>query len=88
MGKSRRPWIEKVSLSACEALADARRGRNSRCVGWVSVASVGLKNGRMSGWECSLLPASGGRSRLDSLFRTGKDGKVKLGGQEALYLVG
>ncbi len=35
--------------SRCEALADAQRGHNTRCVGRVNVASVGLEKVRMPG---------------------------------------
>ncbi len=35
--------------SHCEALADAQWGHNTRCVGRVNVASVGLEKVRMPG---------------------------------------
>ncbi len=60
--------------SRCEALVDAQRGHNTRCVGRVSVASVGLEKARLLGGE--LAPATDGRSRLTG--RTGEDGKVKF----------
>ncbi len=37
--------------SRCEAHVDAQRGHNTRCVGRVSVASVGLEKVRLSGRE-------------------------------------
>ncbi len=61
--------------SRCEALADAQRGHNTRCVGRVSVASVGLEKARLSGRECSRRRPTGDQ---DSLCRTGEDGKVKF----------
>ncbi len=41
--------MEKVSLSGWEALANARQGHNTHCVGQVSVASMGLEKARLSG---------------------------------------
>ncbi len=61
--------------SRCEALADAQRGHNTRCVGRVSVASVRLEKARLSGRECSHRRPTGDQ---DSLCRTGEDGKVKF----------
>ncbi len=61
--------------SRCEALADAQRGHNTRCVGRVNVASVGLEKVRIA-W-----PGSSRRRPMgdqDSLRRTGEDGKVKF----------
>ncbi len=40
-----------VRRLACEAHVDAQRGHNTRCVGRVSVASVGLEKVRLSGRE-------------------------------------
>ncbi len=37
--------------SRCEAHVDAQQGHNTRCVGRVSVASVGLEKVRLSGRE-------------------------------------
>ncbi len=62
--------------SSCEALTDAQRGHHTRCVGRISVASVGLEKARLSGRECSRRRPTGDRC---SLCRTGEDGKVKLG---------
>ncbi|KAF4106181.1 hypothetical protein G5714_013843 [Onychostoma macrolepis] len=72
MGKSRRPWDGKVSLSGWEALADARREHNTHCVGRVSVASVGLEKVRLSGRECAHRRPAGDQG---SRCRTGKDRK-------------
>ncbi len=40
-----------VSCLAVRLFSDARRGHNTRCVGRVSVVSVGLEKARLSGRE-------------------------------------
>ncbi len=44
-------FTEFNGFISCEAHVDAQRGHNTRCVGRVSVASVGLVKVRLSGRE-------------------------------------
>ncbi len=69
MGRSRRLQDGKGKFDSRGGSAEVRRELNTRCVGRVSVSSIGLEKVRMSARECSLLPASGGRSRLTVLDR-------------------
>ncbi len=55
-----------------EALADIP--------GWVSLAGRGVEKVRLSGREA----LAGIRREIKTRCRTGEDGKVKLGGREAL----
>ncbi len=54
-------------------------GKYSRS-GWVSLAGRGVEKVRLSGREA----LAGIRWEIKTHCRTGKDGKVKLGGREAL----
>ncbi len=66
---------EAVSRLAVRLSPTPNHKHNTRCVGRVNVASVGLEKARLSGRECSRRRPTGDQ---DSLCRTGEDGKVKF----------
>ncbi len=72
-------WMEKVSLSGWEALADARREKNTHCDRWVSVTSVKLEKARLSGREY----LAGFRREI----KTHCVGQVKLCGRDCLAVI-
>ncbi len=67
---------EAVSRLAMRLSPTPNGGHNTRCVGQVSVASVGPEKARLSGQECSHWRPTGDQ---DSLCRTGEDRNVKFG---------
>ncbi len=53
---------EAVSCLAVRLSPTTQRGHHTRCVGRISVASVGLEKARLSGWEA----LAGDRREIDA----------------------